>query len=557
MQEDQKDFVLKPSLMQAFETTLKRNWDLPALSNYDGSTFHYKDIARRIAKLHILFEECGLKKGDRVSLCGRNSAEWGTVFLAVATYGAVTVPILHEFKPDNVHNVVEHSESRILFVGDVVWENLNEKMMPNVEAIILINDFSVLYSKDKKVQKVRDRLNELFGKKYPKNFRPEHVAFFKENPKDLMLINYTSGTTGFSKGVMLSYGSVYNNMLFAWTVLKELKAGDSIVAMLPMAHMYGMAFEFLYEITRGCHVQFLTRAPTPKIIMEAFQKVKPRLIVAVPLIIEKIYKTKILPKLENPLMKAALNLPVVDKAILGTINKKLDETFGGNFCELIIGGAALNQEVEKFFKKMGFRYTVGYGMTECGPIISYEDWRAARLYSCGRSTLNMEIRIDSSDPEHIVGEVQVRGANVLLGYYKNPEATAAMFTSDGWMKTGDLGTIDKDGYLFLRGRCKNMILGPSGQNIYPEELEDKINNTPFVTESIVIDDGGKLVALIYPDFGAVEQAKKTAEAAMEEMRNEVNALLPSYSQITRVDIFPEEFEKTPKRSIKRFMYQKK
>ncbi len=547
---------MNPSFIRAVEESLKEHWDLPALSDYKGATFHYKDIARRIAKLHILFEECGLKKGEKVSICGRNSAAWGTVFLATVTYGAVAVPILHEFKADNVHNIVNHSDSRILFVGDVVWEGLNEAMMPDVEAIVLINDFSILGgSKVKSATKVRDRLNEYFGKKYPKNFRPEHISYFDEKPEDLMLINYTSGTTGFSKGVMLPYRSIHSNMEFATEALKELKAGQNVVAMLPTAHMYGMAFEFLYEILCGCHVQFLTRLPTPKIILDAFAESKPRLIVAVPLIIEKIYRNNILPALQKPFVRAMMALPVIDKKIMKSINDKLSETFGGNFYEVIVGGAALNQEVEKFFHKMNFRYTVGYGMTECGPIITYEDWSKARAHSCGKCVLNMEMRIASPDPANVPGEVQVRGKNVMLGYYKNKEATKEMFTPDGWLKTGDLGVMDKDGYLYLRGRSKNMLLGPSGQNIFPEEIEDKINNQNYVTESLVIDSGGKLAALVYPNYEEISAANKSVSDAMEEMRLAVNQEVPAYCQIAKVKVYPEEFEKTPKRSIKRFMYQ--
>ncbi|MDR2813837.1 MAG: AMP-binding protein [Prevotellaceae bacterium] len=546
---------MEKSIIKLIENSLKEHWDLPALSDYKGSTYHYKDIARRIAKLHILFEECGLEKGDKVSICGRNSAAWGTVLLAVITYGAVAVPILHEFKADNVHNIVNHSDSRILFAGDVVWEYLNEQMMPELEAVILISDFSVLQSKKKNIAKVRERLNEHFGKKYPRNFRPEHVSYFTEEPEDLAIINYTSGTTGFSKGVMLPYRSLYSNIEFATCSLEELKAGDSVVAMLPTAHMYGMSFEFLFEISKGCHVQFLTRLPTPKIILEAFAETKPRLIISVPLIIEKIYRNSLLPILKKPSMRALLSLPVVDRRVLRAISNKLNATLGGNFLEVIIGGAAFNQEVERFFRKIGFRYTVGYGMTECAPIISYEEWSKTPLYSCGRSTTNMEVRIDSPDPQNVVGEVQVRGQNVMLGYYKNPETTREAFTADGWLRTGDLGVMDKNGYLYLRGRSKNMIVGASGQNIYPEEIEDKINNMPYVMESLVIESTGKLLALVYPDYEALSAAGKGVDAAMAEMLTAVNAALPAYSRIADVKTLPEEFEKTPKRSIKRFMYQ--
>jgi long-chain acyl-CoA synthetase len=546
---------MENSFIRLLENSLKKHWDLPALSDYKGATYHYKDIARRIAKLHILFEECGLKGGDKVAICGRNSAAWGTVFLAVITYGAVAVPILHEFKADNVHNIVNHSDARILFVGDVVWEYLNEQLMPELEAIFLINDFSVLQSKKKSIDRVRERLNEHFGKKYPKNFRPEHVAYFTEKPDELAVINYTSGTTGFSKGVMLPYRSLHSNVEFACAALDELKAGDSVVAMLPTAHMYGMAFEFLFEISKGCHVQFLTRLPTPKIILEAFAATKPRLIIAVPLIIEKIYRNSLLPVLKKPSIRAMLSLPVVDRRVLRAISNKLNATLGGNFLEVVIGGAAFNQEAERFFRKIGFRYTVGYGMTECGPIISYEDWSKTPLYSCGKETTNMQVRIDSPDPQNVVGEVQVRGKNVMLGYYKNEETTREAFTADGWLRTGDLGVMDKNGYLYLRGRSKNMIVGASGQNIYPEEIEDKINNMPYVVESLVVESSGKLLALVYPDYEALSDGGKNVDAAMAEMIATVNADLPAYCRIAGVKTLPEEFEKTPKRSIKRFMYQ--
>ncbi|GHT12043.1 long-chain-fatty-acid--CoA ligase [Bacteroidia bacterium] len=546
---------IEKSVVRLIEQSLKKHWDLPALSDYQGTTYQYKDVARRIAKMHIIFDGCGIKRGDKIAICGRNSANWGTLFMAIISYGATAVPILHDFKPDNIHNIVNHSDSKLLLVGDVVWEGLNEQEMPNLEAIILISDFSILYSNKKSVKTLRDRLNEEFGKRYPKNFRPEHIHFFTENTNDLMMISYTSGTTGFSKGVMLSYANLHSNIEFACEVLAELHAGDSVVSMLPMAHMYGMSFEFIYEFCKGCHIHFLTRTPSPKVILNAFAEIKPRLIIAVPLIIEKIYRNNILPVISKPTVKALLALPVVDKQICHQILKKLNDTFGNNFIEIIIGGAGLNQEVERFFKKIGFAYTVGYGMTECAPIISYSDRRETSLYACGKAVINMEIRIDSDDPAHTVGEIQVRGKNVMLGYYKNEEATKNMFTPDGWMKTGDLGVIDKNGYLYIKGRSKNLILGASGQNIYPEEIEDKINNMPYVVESIVLDRHGKLVGLVYPDFPKLQEDGKNVQEEMENMRVAVNLILPSFSQIAEIRFYPEEFEKTPKRSIKRFMYQ--
>ncbi len=546
------------SFLSYFEKSFKENWDRSALSDYNGNTLQYKDMARRIAKMHIIFEECKLKKGDKVAICGRNQSNWGVIFFATLTYGAVVVPILHEFKPDNVHHIVNHSEARILFVGDMVWENLNERAMPELEAIISLLDFSILHSKDESIRNARERLNEYFGKKYPKNFRPEHIAYHRDQPDELALINYTSGTTGMSKGVMLPYRSLLSNLQFAHEALPSLTNESTLVSMLPMAHMYGLMFEFIYEMSVGTHVHFLTRMPTPKIIMDAFEKVKPSLIISVPLIIEKIYKKQLQPVLEKTTVKMLLKLPIIDQQIMKKIVTTLTKTFGDNFYEVIIGGASFNHEAEEFFKKIGFRYTVGYGMTECGPIITYSDWKEARLYSCGKATARMEIKINSHDPERVPGEILVRGNNVFLGYYKNEAATKEVLQADGWMRTGDMGVIDKDGYLYIRGRCKNMILGASGQNIYPEEIEDTINNKQYVMESLVIEQDGKLVALIYPDYSAADADglhNGSLERAMEEIRLKVNDELPNYAQISRVRIMPEEFEKTPKKSIKRFLYQ--
>jgi long-chain acyl-CoA synthetase len=545
------------SFIAQFEQSFKNNWDLPALSDYKGITLHYKDVARRIAKLHILFEECGLKKGDKIAICGRNQANWGVVFFATITYGAVAVPILHEFKADNIHHIVNHSEARVLFAGDIIWESINERAMPGLEAIILTGDFSIVHSRRPSIRAARERLNELFGKKYPKNFRPEHIAYHHDEPDELAIINYTSGTTGFSKGVMLPYRSLLSNLQFAQGAL-SLKAGDNVVSMLPMAHMYGMMFEFIFELAQGANVHFLTRVPTPKIIMEAFANIKPYLVISVPLVVEKIYKKQLQPILNKTSIKMLLKLPVIDQKIKKKILTALDQVFGNNFYEIVVGGAAFNHEAESFFKQIGFRYTVGYGMTECGPLISYEDWSKTPLYSCGRAIPRMEIKIDSPDPENVAGEILVRGDNVMLGYYRNEQATKDAFTPDGWMKTGDLATMDKHGYVFIKGRSKSMILGPSGQNIYPEELEDVINNMPYVGESLVVDQGGKLTALIYPDYEqttAAGIADAEIPRTMEEIRKKINEEFPQYAQIAKVKIFPEEFEKTPKRSIKRFLYQ--
>lgn len=549
---------MEKSFIAFVEESIKKHWDLDALTDYKGATLQYKDVARKIEKLHILLAESGIKPGDKVAVCGRNSSHWGVAFLAILTYGAVAVPILHEFKADNIHNIVNHSEARLLFVGDVVWESLNEAEMPLLEGIILMTDFTLLVCRSKQLEYAREHLNELFGKKFPRNFRREHVSYRRDNPEELAVINYTSGTTSFSKGVMLPYRSLWANTQFAFDVL-TLKPGDRIVSMLPMAHMYGLAFEFLYEVACGCHVFFLTRMPSPKIIFQAFADVKPHIVIAVPLIIEKIIKKNVLPKLETLKMKVLLKVPIINDKIKAAVREQMIQGFGGIFYEVIIGGAAFNQEVEKLLKSIDFPYTVGYGMTECGPIICYEDWKRFKPGSCGKAAPRMEVRIDSPDPQNIVGEILTRGDNVMLGYYKNPEATAQILDADGWLHTGDLGVMDEEGNVTIKGRSKNMLLGPSGQNIYPEEIEEKLNNLPFVAECIVIQQNdNKLVALIYPDFeDAYSQGMSDSdiEAAMEENRTTLNAELPAYSQISRIKIYPEEFEKTPKKSIKRFLYQ--
>lgn len=549
---------MEKSFIAFVENSIKEHWDLDALTDYKGATLQYKDVARKIEKLHILLAESGIKPGDKVAVCGRNSSHWGVAFLAILTYGAVAVPILHEFKADNIHNIVNHSEARLLFVGDVVWEALNEAEMPLLEGIILMTDFTLQVCRSKQLEYAREHLNELFGKKFPRNFRREHVSYRRDEPEELAVINYTSGTTSFSKGVMLPYRSLWSNTQFAFEVL-PLKPGDRVVSMLPMAHMYGLAFEFLYEFASGCHVFFLTRMPSPKIIFQAFSEVKPHIVIAVPLIIEKIIKKNVLPKLETLKMKMLLKVPIINDKIKAAVREQMIKGFGGNFYEVIIGGAAFNQEVEKLLKSIDFPYTVGYGMTECGPIICYEDWKRFRPGSCGKAAPRMEVRIDSPDPQNIVGEILTRSDNVMLGYYKNAEATAQIFDSDGWLHTGDLGIMDEEGNITIKGRSKNMLLGPSGQNIYPEEIEEKLNNLPFVAESIIIQQNdNKLAALIYPEFDeAYSQGMtdKDIENAMEENRVTLNSELPAYSQISRIKIYPEEFEKTPKKSIKRFLYQ--
>ena len=540
------------------EQSIIKNWDKDALTDYKGITLQYKDVARKIAKFHIVLESAGIQPGDKIAVCGRNSAHWGVTFLATITYGAVIVPILHEFKADNIHNIVNHSEARLLLVGDMVWENLNENAMPLLEGVLLMNDFTLLVSRSERLDYARDHLNELFGKKFPRNFRREHVSYRRNKPEELAVINYTSGTTSYSKGVMIPYRALWSNTQFAFDVL-TMKPGDKLVSMLPMAHMYGLAFEFLYEFCVGCHIYFLTRMPSPKIIFQAFADIKPNLVVAVPLIIEKIIKKNVLPKLESPAMKILLKVPIINDKIKATVREQMIQAFGGNFYQIIVGGAAFNQEIEQFLKSIDFPYTVGYGMTECAPIICYEDWKRFKTGSCGKAAPRMEVKIVSPDPENIVGEIICKGPNVMLGYYKNPEATAEVIDKEGWLHTGDLGIMDAEGNITIKGRSKNMLLGASGQNIYPEEIEDKLNNMPFVAESIIIQQtDGKLAALIYPDFDDAFAHGMNNDAitqAMEENRIALNAELPAYSQITRVKIYPEEFEKTPKKSIKRFLYQ--
>lgn len=546
------------SVNKLLETSFKKNWDRPALSNYKGQDLAYRDVARRIAKLHIAFEQCGLVKGDKVAICSRNQANWGVSFLAALIYGAVPVPILHEFKPGNIHYLVNHSEAKVLFVDDVIWENLSEAEMPGLYVVVQINTFGFLYSKTEEMSQVREHLNESFGHKYPNNFGPEDLDYYEDSADELALINYTSGTSGFSKGVMVPYRSLYSNIEFAHVqAMPQLDNNTEVVSMLPSAHMYGMMFEFLFEMTIGAHVHFLTRVPSPKIIMQAFADIKPHIIIAVPLIIEKVYKSKLKPIIDRN--KMVMNLPIIDKVIQKKILNELVHAFGGRFYEVIIGGAAFNPEVERFFRKIGFPFTVGYGMTECAPIICYSDWKDAKLASCGPAAMNMSVRIDSPDPHNIPGEVLVKGPNVFLGYFKNEEATNSVIEPDGWFHTGDMGVLDEQGYLFLKGRSKCMILGPSGQNIYPEEIEGVVNNVTYVVDSLVIEDHGSLVALIYPDYHQAELdglSKAELETKLQETLPEINKQVPNYAKIAKMEFMPEDFERTPKRSIKRYLYQR-
>ena len=547
------------SVNKLFQEAFKKNWDRPAISNYQGMTLHYRDVARRIEKLHIMFEECGLQVGDKVALCSRNQANWAVAFLAAMTYGAVPVPLLHEFKSANIHHLVNHSEAKILFVDEVIWEGLSESEMPDLQAIIQVNTFKLLYAGDDRIREAREHLNELFGRKYPNVFTPDALNYYEDSAEELAVINYTSGTSGFSKGVMIPYRAICSNLQFGRQVLPNLDNTKSVVSMLPSAHMYGLMFELLYELSVGAHVHFLSRVPSPKIIMQALAEVKPYIIVAVPLIIEKIYKNKLKPLLEKEGIKFLMKLPVLNQILLDKIKAELTTAFGGEFYEVIIGGAAFNKEVEAFFKKMNFPFTVGYGMTECAPIITYDDWKVEKLNSCGKAVVNMEVRIASADPQNIPGEIQVKGDNVFLGYYKNEEATQEVLTEDGWFRTGDMGVLDAEGSLFIKGRTKCMILGPSGQNIYPEEVETVVNSQPYVVDSLVIEDNGGLTALIYPDFpqGARDGMKQEEFVKyLEGTLSELNKELPNYAKLKKIEVMSEDFERTPKKSIKRYLYQR-
>ncbi len=548
-----------PSFNALIQKSIIDHWDLDALTDYKGATLQYHDVARKIEKLHIMFENSGVKKGDKIALCGRNSANWAVAFLATLTYGAVAVPILHEFTPDQVHNIVNHSEAKLLFVGDVVATTIDPTKMEGLEGIINIPDYSLLLSRTDKLTFAREHLNEMFGSKYPKYFRKEHVNYYiEQSPDELALINYTSGTTGFSKGVMIPYRAIWSNADFAQEVLgKVIKPGDNVISILPMAHMYGMSFEFIYEFISGCHVYYLTRVPSPAIIAQAFADVKPIIIIAVPLVIEKIIRKKVFPKIQNNRMRLLLNMPVISKKVREKICEQVVAAFGGKFHEVIIGGAAFNQEVEQFLYRIDFPYTVGYGATECAPIICYSGWEDFMPGSCGRAVCHMEVKIDSPDPVHIPGEILTRGLNVMLGYYKNEEATRQALDAEGWYHTGDLGTMDAQGNVFIKGRSKNMLLGANGQNIYPEEIEDKVNSMPMVVESIVVQRDEKLVALIYPDYDEAKNmglGKADLEEVMEQNRQELNTVLPAYCKLSAVELYEEEFEKTPKKSIKRFLY---
>ena len=547
-----------PSFNSYIEKSIIEHWDLDALTDYQGATLQYKDVARKIEKMHILFEHSNVKPGDKIAICGRNMSHWAVAFLATMTYGAVAVPILHEFIPEQIHNIVNHSDAKLLFVGDVVAKQITPDEMPALEGIIYLPDFSIFVSRTAELTYAREHLNELFGKKYPKYFRKEHVKYFRESdPDDLALINYTSGTTGFSKGVMLPYRAMWGNLDFAhYNLCKHVHPGDKTISILPMAHMYGMAFEFIYEFVSGCHIYYLTRIPSPAIVAQAFADVKPCIIIAVPLIIEKIIKKKVLPKVSSAPVKALLKTPLVGSKLKAKICQQVYEAFGGRLYEIIVGGAPLNQEVEQFLTDIGFPITVGYGATECAPIITYDDWHDRAVGSCGRAAYHMEIKVDSPEPSRIPGEIMTRGCNTMLGYYKNEEATKAVL-KDGWYLTGDLGIIDEDGHLFIKGRSKNMLLGANGQNIYPEEIEDKLSSLPLVAECLVVKRGDKLIGLVYADADEIKKQSLNSEAVtalMEQNRIELNATQPAYQKLASIELMETEFQKTPKKSIKRYLY---
>lgn len=548
-----------PSFNSYIEQSITKNWDLDALTDYQGITLQYKDVARKIEKLHILFENSGVQKGDKIALCGRNSAFWATAFLATLTYGAVAVPIQHEFHAEQIHNIVNHSEAKLLFVGDVVATIIKPDEMPALEGIVYLPDFSLFMARTEKLVYAREHLNELYGIKYPKYFRQEHVHYHQDEAEELALINYTSGTTGFSKGVMIPYRAMWGNLEICTRELSQyVKAGQNMLSILPMAHMYGMAFEFIFSFCQGCHLFFLTRLPSPAIIAQAFQDVKPHIIISVPLVIEKIIRKRVFPKIQNNAVRLLLNMPVVSKKIKEAICQQVVNAFGGNVQEVIVGGAALNQEVEQFMLQIGFPLTCGYGTTECAPLISYCNYKDFVATSVGVPVARMEVKILSSDPAHIHGEIVTRGTNVMLGYYKNEEATRQTIDEEGWYHTGDLGIMSPSGHIFIKGRIKNMLLGANGQNIYPEEIEDKLNSMTLVSESIIVQRDQKLVALIYPDYDEAHNLDFTSEEIhqiMQENLTLLNQQLPAYCNVKSFEVREEEFEKTPKKSIKRYLYK--
>ena len=550
--------MIKENFIKLYENSFKENWDLKALSDYGDSRYYtYGELAREIAKLHLIFDECRIRRGDKIALVGKNNSRWCAAYLATVTYGAIIVPILQDFKPNNIHHIVNHSEAVLLFSSDSIWDSLEEDKMDELRGAFSLKNFKLLHQRDgEQFNSILANLDNNFEKKYPNGFTKESIKYAELSNDKIIVLNYTSGTTGFSKGVMITCNNLTSNIVFARNEF-GLKPGSKMLSFLPLAHTYGCAFEFLYALSVGCDVILLGKTPSPKILMKAFEEVKPTLIISVPLILEKIYKKMILPTLGKKSMRLALNIPLLDHQIYSQVRKKLVDVMGGRLSQVIIGGAPLNREVEDFLHKIKFPFSVGYGMTECAPLISFSLYPDYIPHSCGKVLDVMEARIDSPDPQNIAGEIQVRGENVMLGYYKNEEATKEVFTEDGWLRTGDLGTLDAENNIFIRGRLKSMILGASGQNIYPEEIEAKLNNFPFVMESLVVESNGKLVALIYPDYEAVDSTGITADhlpCIMEEHKTSINSMVASYEQISEIRLFPDEFEKTPKKSIKRFLY---
>lgn len=540
------------------EESIRKNWEIEALSNYREKGYTYKEIAEIMVKHHIVFREYGIVEGDKIALLGRNSASWCAMYLAVVTYGAVIVPILPDFKPDDLHNIINHSDSKMLFIDDKIWEMLDAEKIMEIKGVISLDTFKMIMSRSDKLAEIYAGIDDNFRKTFPE-FGPADIKFSGVDNEQLAVISYTSGTTGFSKGVMVPHRSLAANIRYAQNNM-PLEPGDPVVSFLPLAHTYGCAFEFLFPFTYGCHITILTKTPSPQILLQAFQEIRPKLILSVPLVIEKVYKKKMVPAISKPVMKTLLKVPGINKILYKKIREKLETSFGGRFKELVIGGAAFNADAEKFFKKIGLRFSIGYGMTECGPLISYDGWKTARIASCGKAVDTLEVKIDSPDQENIVGEIILRGDNVMLGYYKNEKATRDVIDEDGWMHTGDLGVIDKDGYIYIKGRSKDMLLGASGKNIYPEEIESLINNYKYVTEAIVISEDDKLVGLVYPDFEALRTEGISDDglaAALDEIRKDVNNRLPDYMAVTKFRVHPEEFAKTPKRSIKRYLYMKK
>jgi len=550
--------MIKERFITYVEESIRKNWNIEALSNYREKGYSYKEIAEIMVRHHIAFKEYGILEGDKIAILGRNSANWCAMYLAVVTYGAVVVPILPDFKPEDLHNIINHSDSRLLFVDDKIWELLDAEKMKEIKCAVSLDTFSVTMSRSDRLKEIYNGIGDRFIKAFPE-FSPSDIRFSEIDNEQLAVISYTSGTTGFSKGVMIPHRSLAANVRYAQHNM-PLDPGDPVVSFLPLAHTYGCAFEFLFPFTYGCHITILTKTPSPQILLQAFKEIRPRLILSVPLVIEKVYKKQILPVISKPAMKMLLKVPGINKVLHKKIREKLETSFGGRFKELVIGGAAFNPDAEKFFKKIGLRFSIGYGMTECGPLISYDQWDTTRLGSCGKSVDTLEVKIDSPDQEKTVGEIILRGDNVMLGYYKNEKATSEVIDENGWMHTGDLGVIDRAGYIYIKGRSKDMLLGPSGKNIYPEEIESLINNYKYVTEAVVISEEDKLVGLIYPDYEALKAdniGEDGLAAALDTIRKDVNTRLPEYMAVTRFRVHPEEFAKTPKKSIKRYLYMKK